>query len=169
MARWSNLARLLLRFVVVPLGYFAGVLAGTMVILFGSWRIAQGDGLDAEAQAIAVYGYAFAAPVLLVMLLSIMWLPSAVGILLAEAFALRSWMYHAGNGAISAWLAWNMFGYMDNSHVPLNGPLAVFAAGFAGGLAYWVIAGWNAGFWKPLFGPDKQLSPVSASSPPQIR
>jgi hypothetical protein len=47
--------------------------------------------------------------------------------------------------------------------------LAVFAAGFAGGLAYWVIAGWNAGFWKPLFGPEKQLSPVSASSPPQIR
>ena len=90
----------------MPLGYFAGVLAGTMVILFGSWRIAQGDGLDAEAQAIAVYGYAFAAPVLLVMLLSIMWLPSAVGICLAEAFALRSWMYHAGNGAISAWLAW---------------------------------------------------------------
>jgi len=167
----DDVVRLLLRLVVVPLGYFAGVLAGTLVILFGSWRITQGDGLDAEAQAIAVYGYAFAAPVLLVILLSIMWLPSGIGILLAEILALRSWLYHAGNGAVSAWLAWNMFGYMDNSRVPPNGPLAVLAAGLAGGLAYWAIAGWNAGFWKPLLRSGKRqagLPQLPASSPPQI-
>ena len=103
----DDLARLLLRFVLVPLGYFAGVLAGTLVILLGSWKIGQVNALDVEAQAIAVYGYAFAAPVLLVILLSIMWLPAAIGVLLAETFALRSWMFHAGNGAISAWVAWN--------------------------------------------------------------
>ena len=167
----DGLARLLLRFVLVPFGYFAGVLAGTLVILFGSWKIGQAEAFDAEAQAIAVYGYVFAAPVLLVILLSVMWLPAAIGVLLAETFALRSWMFHAGNGAVSAWIAWNLFGYMDNSRVPINRPAAVIAAGLAGGLAYWAIAGWNAGFWKPLFGPGEEaaLPPGAASPPPQIR
>jgi hypothetical protein len=169
----EDLARLVLRFVLVPLGYCAGVLAGTLVILFGSWKIAQGDPTDAaEVQVIAAYGYAFAAPVLLVILLSIMWLPCAIGVLLAEAFALRSWIYHAANGGISAWVAWNMFGYMDNSRIPLTGPVAVLAAGVAGGIVYWTIAGWNAGFWKPLFRQQRTnpaLPQIAASSPPQSR
>ena len=130
----DGLAHLLLRFILVPLGYFAGVLAGTLVILFGSWKIGRADALDGEAHAIAVYGYVFAAPVLLVVLLSVMWLPTAIGVLLAETFALRSWMFHAGNGVASAWIAWNLFGYMDASHVALNQPGAVIAAGLAGGL-----------------------------------
>jgi hypothetical protein len=166
-ARLDNIARLLLRFVIVPLGYFAGVLAGTLVILFGSWKIGQIDSFEADARAIAIYGYAFAAPVLLVVLLSVMWLPTAIGILLAEVFALRSWMFHAGNGAVSAWVAWNLFGSIDQSGIPLNQPLAVIAAGLAGGLAYWAVAGWNAGFWKPLFGPPEQrMLPTSAPPPP---
>ena len=28
---------------------------------------------------------------------------------------------------------------------------AITAAGLAGGFAYWLIAGWSAGFWKPVF------------------
>jgi len=90
---------------------------------------------------------------------------------LAETFALRSWMFHAGNGAVSAWIGWNLFGYMDNTRVPLNGPAAVLAAGLAGGFAYWAIAGWNAGFWKPLSrsGQETRLPPTPASRPPQIR
>jgi hypothetical protein len=167
----DDLARLLLRFILVPLGYFAGVLAGTLVILLGSWKIGQVDALDADAHAIAVYGFVFAAPVLLVILLTVMWLPAAIGVLLSETFALRSWMFHAGNGAVSAWIAWNLFGSMDNSALPLNGPLAVIAAGLAGGFAYWAIAGWSAGFWKPLFrsGEQAALPPAAASRPPQIR
>ena len=171
----DDLVRLLLRFILVPLGYFAGVLAGTLVILFGSWKIGQAAALDADARAIAVYGYVFAAPVLLVILLSIMWLPSAIGVLLSETFALRSWMFHAGNGVVSAWIAWHLFGSMGDSRMPLNGPLAVIAAGLAGGFAYWAIAGWSAGFWKPLFRPlfrprEKAVLPSAvASRPPQIR
>jgi hypothetical protein len=168
----DGLARLLLRFMLVPLGYFAGVLAGTLVILFGSWKIGQVDAFDVAAQTVAVYGFVFAAPVLLVVLLSIMWLPAAIGVLLAETFALRSWIFHAGNGAVSAWIAWNMFGYVDDSRIPLNGPVAVIAAGLAGGFAYWAVAGWNAGFWKPLSRSRAEPilpSPAAASRPPQIR
>ena len=164
------LARLLLRLILVPLGYFAGVLAGTAVILLGSWKIWDADGLDPHAQAIALYGHVFAAPVLLVILLSMMWLPAAIGILLAETFALRSWMFHAGNGAVSALIAWNLFGYVDDRHVALNQPAAVIAAGLAGGFAYWPIAGWNAGFWKPLVRTGSAAAlPPAASPPPQIR
>jgi len=164
------LARLLLRLILVPLGYFAGVLAGTAVILLGSWKIWDADGLDPHAQAIALYGHVFAAPVLLVILLSMMWLPAAIGILLAETFALRSWMFHAGNGAVSALIAWNLFGYVDDRHVALNQPAAVIAAGLAGGFAYWAIAGWNAGFWKPLVRTGSAAAlPPAASPPPQIR
>jgi hypothetical protein len=165
----DDLARLLLRFILVPLGYFAAVLAGTLVILFGAWKIGQTAGLGAEERTIAAYGYIFAAPVLLVTLLSVMWLPSAIGILISEAFALRSWMFHVGNGAVSAWIGWNMFGYIDETRVALAGPLAVIAAGLAGGFAYWAIAGWSAGFWRPVFRRSKEAALQPASPPPQIR
>src|SRR5439155_1041238 len=33
--------RLLLRFILVPLGYLAAVIVGSCVILFGSWRFAE--------------------------------------------------------------------------------------------------------------------------------
>jgi hypothetical protein len=37
-------------------------------------------------------------------------------------------------------------------------------------LAYWVIAGWSAGFWKPVFRADPLVLPARAAShPPEIR
>jgi len=148
----APLLRLLLRFILVPLGYFAAAVAGTLVILFGSWHAADvAAAADPDTHAIVIFGFVFAAPILMVVLLSVMWLPAAIGILLSEAFAIRSWMFHAANGAVCAWLGWNLFGYIDNSQIPLNRPLPVIAAGLAGGFAYWAIAGWSAGFWKPVF------------------
>ena len=100
-----------------------------------------------------------------------MWIPGSIGVLISEAFAIRSWMFHAGNGAVSAWIGWSMFGYVDDSHIPINGPIAVIAAGLAAGFAYWLVAGWSAGFWKPVFrgvesGPP--LPGVVAPRPPEI-
>ncbi len=167
----DSVGRLLLRFVLIPLGYFVAVVVATLVIVIGSWNLAPvAVTSDPDAQVVAVFGFVFAAPVLLVMLLSVMWLPCAIGILLSEGFAIRSWMFHAANGAVSAWLGWSLFGYIDDSRVPLNRPLAVIAAGLAGGLAYWAIAGWSAGFWKPVFRRgEPALPPNTASPPPQIR
>jgi len=165
----DSLGRLLLRVVLVPLGYFVAVIVGTLVIVFGSWKLGVAAS-DPDHQPFAVFGFVFAAPVLLVMLLSMMWLPAAIGILISETFAIRSWIFHAGNGAASAWIGWSLFGYIDESRIPLNEPLPVVAAGLAGGLAYWAIAGWSAGFWKPMF----LLEPVgplakAAAPPPEIR
>jgi hypothetical protein len=163
----ENLVRLLLRFILVPLGYFVAVLAGALVIVFGSWKLGQ-SAADPNAQVTAIFGFVFAAPVLVVMLLSVMWLPGAIGILISEAFAIRSWIYHAGNGAVSAWIGWSLFGYVDDTRIPLNDPLAVLAAGLAGGLAYWAVAGWSAGFWKPVFRDSDAVALPPASPPPQI-
>jgi hypothetical protein len=150
----DSLGRLLLRFLLVPLGYMVAVLAGTLVILIGSWRIGLAD-----LQAGVLFGFVFAAPVLLVVLLSVMWLPGAIGILAAEFFAIRSWIFHAGNGALAAWIGWSLFGYLDDTRVALNEPLAVIAAGLVGGLVYWAVAGWSAGFWKPVFRDRQPVGP----------
>jgi hypothetical protein len=169
----DNVGRLLLRLILVPLGYFAAVVAGTLVIVIGSWKLGPiAVTSDPDAQAIAVFGFVFAAPILLVLLLSVMWLPAAIGILIAEAFAIRSWVFHAGNGAATAWVTWSLFGFIDDTRIPLNQPLAIIAAGLAGGFAYWAIAGWSAGFWKPVFRQRQVAAPLPApmaSRPPQIR
>jgi hypothetical protein len=165
----DSLGRLLLRVVLVPLGYFVAVIIGTLVIVFGSWKLGVAAS-DPDQQPFAIFGFVFAAPVLLVMLLSMMWLPAAIGILISETFAIRSWIFHAGNGAASAWVGWSLFGYIDDSRIPLNEPLPVVAAGLAGGLAYWAIAGWSAGFWKPVFHAEPVALPSKvASHPPEIR
>jgi hypothetical protein len=146
------LLRLLLRIILVPLGYLAAVLAGACVILFGAWRLGEvALSADPNTAGAALFGVVIAGPILFAMLLAVMWLPASIGILLSEAFAIRSWIYHAANGAISAWLGWNLFGFIDDSPVPLHQPLHVVAAGLAGGFAYWAVAGWSAGFWKPVF------------------
>ena len=93
----DNLQRLLLRFVLVPVGYAVAVVVGTLVIVFGSWKLGDAAA-HAETQVFAIFGFVFAAPVLLVMLLSLMWLPAAIGIVISEAFAIRSCIFHAGNG-----------------------------------------------------------------------
>src|SRR5215467_737111 len=164
----DSLGRLLLRFLLVPLGYVVAVVVATLVIVFGSWRLGEAAA-HPDTQAFAMFGLAFAAPVLLVMLLSLMWLPAAIGILVSEAFAIRSFVFHAANGAASAFIGWSLFGYIDDSGVPLNEPLPVIAAGLAGGLAYWAIAGFTAGFWKPVFRRAAGAAPPAASHPPEIR
>jgi len=164
----DNLGRLLLRFVLVPLGYFVAVVVATLVIVLGSWRLGEAAA-HPDTQVFAIFGFVFAAPVLLVMLLSLMWLPAAIGILISETFAIRSFLFHAGNGAVSALIGWNLFGYIDETGIALNEPLAVIAAGLAGGLAYWAIAGFSAGFWRPVFRRGAGAALPAASHPPEIR
>jgi hypothetical protein len=148
----DSLGRLLLRVMLVPLGYFAAVIAGVLVILLGSWRLGLAAAMsNSDLETVAAFGLVFAAPVLLVVLLSVMWLPGAIGILISEAFAIRSWIFHAGNGVVTAWIGWNLFGHIDDSRMPIHQPMTVVAAGAAAGLAYWLVAGWSAGFWKPVF------------------
>src|SRR5258707_11329122 len=146
----DNLGRLLLRLVLVPLGYAVAVVVGTLVIVLGSWKLGEAA-LHPATQAFAIFGFVFAAPVLLVMLLSLMWLPAAIGILISETFAIRSFIFHAGNGAMSAFIGWNLFGYIDDTRVPLNEPLPVIAAGPAGGLGHLARPGLSPRVLETIF------------------
>jgi len=140
----SIVGRALVRLLLVPLGYFFAVLAGTLVIVIGAWKLGRPPPGE---ESLALLAIALAAPFLLLHLLYVMWLPAAIGVLVAEAFAVRAWIYHAGNGAASAWVAWRLLG--EPEPIPLDQPATVIAAGLAGGLAYWLIAGRNAGLWPP--------------------
>jgi hypothetical protein len=156
--------RLLLRFILVPLGYFVAVTVGACVLVLGSWK--TGTMMLSENPDTATAGFfgaLIAGPVMFVVLASSMWLPTSVGILISEAFAIRSWIFHALNGAISGWIGWQTFASIDQSTTPLNDTTFIFGAGLAGGFAYWAVAGWSAGFWKPVF--VRRALPAPTSNP----
>jgi hypothetical protein len=79
--------------------------------------------------------------------------PSLVGALIAELFSLRQIWWH---GPVAAAIGAGAFIYASPVLVGSIGgtdwaDLAIVAtAGFCGGIAYWLIAGRNAGFMKPL-------------------
>lgn len=164
----DNLARLLLRFLLVPLGYFAAVLAGACVILIGEWRI--GTLFETSRPDEVAVGFLLAivvAVTTLVLLLSLMWLVAAVGILFSEAFAVRSWMFHAANGVVSAWVGAQLVGPMYGPPVAAEDPFYVIAAGLAGGLTYWLVAGSTAGFFKPILRSAAERAARLPAPPPQ--
>jgi hypothetical protein len=86
--------------------------------------------------------------------------PATLGALLAEVFAIRSWMYHAGNGGLSAAVSLVSIGGFDKDYDLSNAPLIAVGAGIVAGFAYWLVAGWSAGFWKPVF-----AQPQAANAP----
>jgi hypothetical protein len=148
----DSFLRLLLRFIIVPLGYMAAVTVGACMLVIGSWQ--TGSMMLNENPDIAtagIFGTLIAGPIMFVVLAATMWMPSSVGILISEAFAIRSWIFHALNGAISGWVGWQLFLAIDQATTPMNETTFIFGAGLAGGFAYWAVAGWNAGFWKPVF------------------
>jgi hypothetical protein len=162
--------RLLLRFILVPLGYFIAVTAASAVLVLGSWK--AGSMMLSENPDTATAGFfgaLIAGPIMFVMIASTMWLPASVGILISEAFAIRSWIFHALNGAISGWVGWQAFAPIDQSAAAMNEATFIFGAGLAGGFAYWAVAGWSAGFWKPVFRRPAARAPASDPFNPPAR
>lgn len=159
----DNLLRLLLRFIVVPLGLAAGLCATMAVIIVGYWRIGDLISGAMEVQAFDLLEMLATATFALTAVALTMWSIALIGILCAEFFAIRSWMFHVANGAISAWLGAEVFAPYTDTPVPFDGTFYIIAAGLTGGLAYWLVAGWSAGFWKPV-GKERPV-PVPAPAP----
>ena len=155
--------RLLARFILVPLGYVAGVVAGSCVIVASAWSFAETViSNNPDVFGFGLSGSVFAGPLLFSVLFWVLWLPASVGILIAEAFAIRSWIFHALNGAIAAFIGWQTLSPFDQGQEISPGS-TVFGAGLAAGFAYWAVAGWTAGFWKPVFA--RRAAPPPADSP----
>jgi hypothetical protein len=164
----DSLIRLFLRFILVPLGGIAATAAGTAVTVFAH-RKALAALVEAgpQAQENYIIALVLAGPELAV-LLSV-WafhtlVPAVIGVVISEALALRSWMYHAANGGLAAWLGWALTrDIREEYRFLLTEPKILIAAGLLGGLVYWLIAGWSAGFWQPVAGPARRpAGPPSA-------
>jgi hypothetical protein len=147
----ETVARLLLRLLLVPLGGTVAIMVGMAVML-----VAHRNGIaalaNADPDAPELFDVLRAGPLLAYLLsltLALTILAAAVGVLIAEALAIRSWIYHAANGGLAAWIGWSMVNDVDARYRFLTEPKILVAAGLAGGLAYWLVAGWTAGFWKP--------------------
>jgi hypothetical protein len=163
----NALGRLLLRFLVVPFGAFVAIVVAVMVVIVGDWH-AFLHAVTANPQAQESYFVAlmlFGPWIALVLSVStlIMLTPGAIGILIAEAFAIRAWWFHIANGIVSAWVGWSLVDRPGEQYPYFTDPKIVLAAGFGAGLAYWLIAGWSAGFTKPVLAREQ---PVITTPPP---
>ena len=164
----NTIGRFILRFLLVPLGAMVAISVGAAVLAIANWQayvaLANADPDLQENYFLALF---FAGPALLALLsYSAVWMVmlAAIGVLIAETFAFRSWIYHAANGGLSAWIGWWLVRNMGNEARFLGNPTIIVAAGLAAGFAYWLIAGWSAGFWKPVF----HSPPVSADGVAQV-
>jgi hypothetical protein len=156
----ESLVRFILRLLLVPLGGAVAVTVAMSIVLIAHWSgIVALATARPDMQGFWLVTLIFAGPVL-AFLLSITVLlsavPAAIGVMISEAFAIRSWIYHAANGGLSAWIGWAMMQDVQADYRFLTEPKVMVAAGLAGGLAYWLVAGWTAGFWKPIFSPAPQ-------------
>jgi hypothetical protein len=143
------------RIVMALIGYALACVAASLVLTIGSFapdwnELTTRLGMDsAAAQSAALWWISGVAAIII---FSVGFLPACLVIALAEGLALRSAVIY---GVIGAALALAMAYGLDFAGYPAapDGDLArnreVFAAaGIAGGLVYWMIAGRRAGAWK---------------------
>ena len=143
------------RIVMAFLGYGFACLAAALVLTLGSlapnWNEVMAPlGPDSAAfQSIALWSVTGIAAVII---FSVGFLPCLLVIALAEGLALRSAVIYGIIGALlSLAMAYGLdfAGYIATPDGDLVRNREVFAAaGIAGGLVYWLIAGRRAGAWK---------------------
>src|SRR3974390_1672610 len=147
----SVLARIMMAF----LGYVLACIAASLVLTLGSlapnWNeVTAPLGPQAGAsESIALWSVTGLAAIII---FSVGFLPALLAIALAEGLALRSAVIYGIVGALLALaMAYGLdfAGYFASSEGDLARNREVFAAaGIAGGLVYWLIAGRRAGVWR---------------------
>ena len=149
--------RFLLRFILVPLGASCAILAAMLFVTAANWNrfaslVAAEQGSDKEFFVALVFVGSWVMFIAAVSAAAMM-MPAALGALIAEAFAIRSWIFHVANGALSAFVGFNTTVDMQRPANFYSEPVIVIGAGIVAGFVYWLVAGWSAGFWKPVFAP----------------
>jgi len=152
------IGRFLMRLLLVPLGGCVAICVCMIFVMVAHWnRVAAVPADDYSGVA------AFLALIpMLAVGSGVMLLPAALGMMIAEAFAIRSWVFHVANGGLSAAISLVSIGGFEKTYDLSDAPLIAIGAGIAAGFAYWAVAGWSAGFWKPVFRPQP------ASLPPPV-
>src|SRR5260370_40286695 len=148
------LIRLLLRFILVPLGTALALAAATAVIVIAH-RNALLAVLDADPQAQQDYFIAllFGGPLLAFVLSALAFytfVPAPIGILVSEALAIRSWMFHTANGGLFAGLGWALAEDIRVGHSVSTAPSILAACGLSSGHAESLLAVAATRLRKPL-------------------
>ncbi len=156
----ENLVRFVMRLLLVPLGGAVAITVAMILLVVAHWNeFAALANARPDEQGYWLVAFVFAGPVLAFLFslaVALTVLAAGVGVLISEAFAIRSWIYHAANGGLAAWIGWSLMQDIQSEYRFVTEPRIMVAAGLAGGLAYWLVAGCTAGFWKPVFGHKPQ-------------
>ena len=163
--------RFLLRFILVPLGAGCAILAAVLFVVVANWnRFSAVVEANRGGEEFVVALFLFGSWVMFVAAISAaaMLTPAALGAAIAEVFAIRSWIFHVANGGISAWVGLNTMVEMRRPADFYSEPVIVVGAGIVAGFVYWAVAGWSAGFWKPVFAQQPAYEP-SAEVPQWVR
>jgi hypothetical protein len=147
----SVIARIMMAF----FGYVLACIAASLVLTLGSlapnWNevMAPLGPQAGAAESIALWSVTGIAAIII---FSVGFLPTLLVIALAEGLALRSAVVYGVIGAaLSLAMAYGLdfAGYVASSDGdPARNREVCAAAGIAGGLVYWLIAGRRAGAWK---------------------
>lgn len=158
----SRIARILVRFCVIIAGYVCASLAASAA-LHVAWIGAVG--IDAaQAPWLVVGGATFSVPFVALFVAYFTFLPATVAIAIAELAGWRDWLIYALAGGVIAAVVTSIFWGSRMGEPPLDGPdmpltgslriddprvlAALVAAGLVGGVAYWLVAGRDAGGWR---------------------
>jgi hypothetical protein len=141
------IGRFFLRLLLMPLGGGIAICVAALFVMVAQWNRMAALAADDYSGLMTFF---VMVPVLAVGSGVMLW-PATLGALLAEVFAIRSWMFHAGNGGLSAAISLVSIGGFDKDYDLSAAPLIAVGAGIVAGFAYWAVAGWSAGFWKPVF------------------
>ncbi len=157
------IGRFLMRLLLVPLGGCIAVCVAMLFVMLAQWnRMTALSGDDYSGLAT----FFFMVPMLAVGTGVMLW-PATLGALLAEVFAIRSWMYHAANGGLSAAVSLVSIGGFDKDYDLSAAPLIAIGAGIVAGFTYWAVTGWSAGFWKPVFRQPRPAAELAPVTPPE--
>jgi hypothetical protein len=158
--------RFLLRFILVPIGGVSAAIVATLVVCLAHWaQFLKLIAADPQAPENLVLAVIIIGPALLA-IMSVgafaMLTPAMVGVAISEIFAIRSLLFHVANGALASWFGWIVMQDFLKDFEFYKEPTFVIAAGIAAGFTYWVVAGWTAGFWKPVFTNPSASPPTAA-------
>jgi hypothetical protein len=156
------IGRLLLRSLLVPLGGCVAICVAMVFVMVAHWNRLSPQIADDHS---GLTTFLVMIPMLAVGS-GVMLLPATLGVAIAEAFAIRSWIFHVANGGLAAAVSLVSIGGFDKTYDLSDAPLIAVGAGIAAGFAYWCVAGWSAGFWKPVFASQERAEPPPPLAPP---
>jgi hypothetical protein len=144
----SRFVTYFVRFVTILAGFIAGCLAASIFVnvMFASTLVAIMPEFSQAGPALYV-----TVPFLALILANISFGVFMIVAVAAELMGWRSWLVHAVGGAVVALYAgWRLAEGMDRPDAASDPGLMLFtlAAGLVGGIAYWLVAGRNAGNWR---------------------